>query len=210
VISETGQRTSRNGGSGGVAARRLFAIVLAAGSGSRFGSTKQLARYRGTALVTRAVRLAESICGARTVLVAGHEWLAVVAACQPLLGFFANNTRHASGMGASIACGVRCVTGAADAALLLLADQPLITRSHLERMIATWIQSPEDIVATSFAATRGPPVLFPGRYFTELGVLQGDQGARSVLGDAGATLQLVAFGDAAADIDLPPDLDGLP
>jgi molybdenum cofactor cytidylyltransferase len=144
------------------------------------------------------------------VLVAGHEWLAVVAACQPLLGFFANNTRHASGMGASIACGVRSVTGAADAALLLLADQPLITRSHLERLIATWRQSPDGIVATSFAGTRGPPILFPSRYFTELSELQGDQGARSVLTRAGAAVQLVAFGDAAADVDLPPDLDSLP
>ena len=55
----------------------LFAIVLAAGSSSRFGSCKQLAEYRGQPLVRYAVRAAESVCGSNTVLVAGDDWQAV-------------------------------------------------------------------------------------------------------------------------------------
>jgi molybdenum cofactor cytidylyltransferase len=44
----------------------LFVILLAAGRASRFGGVKQLARYRGLPLVTRALREAEAVCGART------------------------------------------------------------------------------------------------------------------------------------------------
>lgn len=185
---------------------RLFAVVLAAGTGSRFGSTKQLAAFHDAPLVSRAVRLAEKVCGPASMLVAGHEWRAVVEACRPLEGFFVYNAEHRSGMGGSIACGVRAVMGAADAVLLLLADQPLITTEHLEHLIAAWKLSPETILATSFAGTAGPPVIFPRQYFDELSRLQGDRGARSILSGAGRQVQHVRFEDAAADIDRLEDL----
>lgn len=194
---------------GGGSTKRLFALVLAAGSGSRFRSSKQLALYDGTALVTRAVRLAEAVCGPRTVLVAGHDWRRVVEACRPLRGFFVYNTQYGRGMSSSIACGVRSVTGAADALLLLLADQPLVTASHLEQLVATWAHAPDDVTATSFAETSGPPVIFPGRSFAELGQLRGDRGARELL-TADHRVHTVRLEDAATDIDVPEDIDHLP
>ena len=201
---EHGRKTGRS-----AADRRLFSVVLAAGRGVRFGSTKQLAPYRGTCLVARAVRLAESVCGDRTVLVAGHEWQSVVAACRPLRGFFANNTAHQAGMGTSIACGVSSVLEAADAVLLLLADQPLITTAHLKRMETAWMESPDAIVATVFSGTMGPPVLFPRGDFGHVASLGGDQGARHVLARAGERVRGVAFEEAAVDIDVTEDLQGL-
>jgi molybdenum cofactor cytidylyltransferase len=193
---------------------RLFALVLAAGSSSRFGSTKQLARYQGAPLVNRAIHLAESVCGSRSVLVAGHEWRSVVEACGAQRGFFVNNTRYASGMGSSIACGVRSVSGAADAVLLILADQPLVTRRHLEELRATWIASPDEIVASSFSETTlseiiAPPVIFPRRYFSSLRGLEGDRGARDVLALA-SPVRTLRLEEASADVDRPEDIGLLP
>lgn len=204
----TGTRGAFDTSSSGGSEKRLFALVLAAGSSSRFGSSKQLALYRGTALVARAVRLAEDICGPRSVLVAGHEWHRVVEACRPLQGFFVNNTQYGSGMSSSIACGVSSITGATDAVLLLLADQPLITVSHLEQLVGIWARSPDSAAATSFAGTSGPPVIFPSRYFAGLRRLRGDRGARELLADA-SDLCTVTLEDAAADIDVSEDLDRL-
>lgn len=188
---------------------RLFAIVLAAGSGSRFGGLKQLARYERTPLVVRAVRIAEAVCGPRSVLVAGHEWRAVVDACRPLRGFFTNNTAYRAGMGGSIACGVKAVREAADAVLLMLADQPLVTVDHLQQLIAARLDSSDCIAVTSFAGTEGPPVIFPRRCFADLGKLEGDQGARVVLERAGGRVRPVRFEPAAVDVDAPEDLNGL-
>lgn len=189
--------------------KKLVAVVLAAGGGRRFGGRKQLQAYRGTPLVTRAVRLAESVCGSRTLLVAGSDWRPVVDACAPLEGFLVRNADWQSGIGSSIAAATRAIAGSADALLLLLADQPLITREHLEALIDAWDGSPRLIVATAFAGVAGPPVLFPARYFPALKALSGDRGARSVLA-AADDVRTLPFAPAAVDIDRPGDLDNLP
>lgn len=183
-----------------------YAIVLAAGSASRFGSTKQLATLDGTTLVARACGLAGSVCGDRTLLVTGTDHLAVLRATRMERGFIAYNERHASGLASSIACGVRAVARLADHVLLLLADQPLITTGHLQDLLRACETSKNALIATAFAGTVGPPAIFPSALFAELRNLQGDQGARSLLDDNEDRLIVVPFEDAVVDIDRPEDL----
>jgi molybdenum cofactor cytidylyltransferase len=184
----------------------LFAVVLAAGTGSRYGSTKQLAEFAGKPLVTRAVRTAESICGPRTLLVAGNDWERVTAACEPLRGFMILNPRFADGMAVSLTQGIRAIRDIADGVLLMLADQPLITPAHLESLVVAWRSSPDSICATAFADTSGPPVIFPRRCFSGLLALQGDRGARAVIDANRDRLITIPFENAAIDIDRPEDL----
>jgi molybdenum cofactor cytidylyltransferase len=188
----------------------LFAIVLAAGTSSRFGTLKQLQEYRGRSFVRRAVDLAEATCGERSVLVAGHDWKAVFDACKPVRGFVVVNSAYREGMASSIASGVEAVRHAADAVLLLLADQPLVTAEHLHALVSAWGGDPERLVATAFADTVGPPALLPSSNFDRLTALQGDRGAHTVLMEAGAKLRTVAFAPAAIDVDRPEDVVRLP
>lgn len=184
----------------------LFAIVLAAGASSRFGSTKQLADYRGEPLVRHAVRAAETCCGSRTVLVTGNEWQRVHDACAPLQGFLVRNERYGHGLSTSIACAVQAVRDTASAVLLLLADQPLVTPAHLRALIAAWNGSATDIVCSGYAGTFGPPVIFPAACFDEMLELRGDQGARVILERHAARVARVPFEEAATDVDVPEDL----
>lgn len=187
----------------------LYAIVLAAGRSSRFGSTKQLAIFEGQPLVTRAIRSAENVCGSRTVLVTGNNWRNVAAACESMQGFMAHNPRYADGMASSIAHGVRGICNVADAVLLLLADQPLVRAEHLRSLIDAWVSSPKSICASGYAGTQGPPVIFPAAYFAELMDLQGDRGAKSVIDSNDAQVITIQYEDAAVDIDTPDDLQQL-
>lgn len=187
--------------------KTLYAIVLAGGSGRRFGSTKQLAMVGDQPMVARAVLNAEDCTGPRTVLVAGNDWAAVVEAARPQQGFFVVNTDYASGMSGSIAAGVRSVRQQADGVLLLLADQPLVTPAHLQDLERAWLRSPDSIVASAYANTCGPPVIFPATRFDELMSLAGDRGARSILDAHRDDMIEIAFEDAAMDIDTPADLD---
>jgi len=188
---------------------RVLATILAAGHSTRFGSTKQTSQLDGTPLVRRAVNVAMEVCDGRTIIIAGHDWLKVIAAARTDGGFFVINEQHADGMGSSIAMAVRTCRSRADAMLLLLCDQPLINAQHLRTLIEKWSGDEQEIVATSFAETTGPPVLFPRGVFADLLNLKGDYGARDLLHDSRFKLISVPFDDAAVDIDTLKDLDVL-
>ena len=187
----------------------VFAVVLAAGSAKRFGATKQLEPFGGKPLVRRATDLACEMCGDRTVLVVGHDWRAVTAAARDESGYLVHNERHADGLGTSISLAVRCVAHAASAILLLLADQPLITPQHLASLCDAWSGADDEIIATAFAGTSGPPVLFPRATFAELARLEGDQGAQHLLRDDRYQTRTVIFEPAATDVDTQDDLTQL-
>ena len=186
----------------------IFAIVLAAGTSSRFGRTKQLEVLEGETLVGRAMGVARTVCGIRSVLVVGHDSGPVVDAAGEL-GYVVVNDNYEDGIGGSIATAVRAVAHVADAILLTLADQPLVTAAHLESLIDAWSGNENEIIATSFADALGPPVLFPPGAFDSMSKLSGDVGARSLLGDETFNVKSIGFADAAIDVDTPDDLTRL-
>ena len=184
----------------------IFAAVLAAGSSRRFGRSKLLEVVGGTSLARRAADIARTVCGDRSLLVAGHESIAVIAAAGDAPQFVIVNDRHEEGLGGSIALATMAVAHVADALLLLFADQPLVTVRHLEALVGTWSGAQAEIVATAFSGTVGPPVLFPRGAFDALGALRGDTGAKRVLENPKFDVRTVPFEDAAIDIDTPADL----
>jgi molybdenum cofactor cytidylyltransferase len=187
----------------------LFSLILAAGESSRFGSNKQLIEFDGETLVGRTVRLAEDICGERTILVVGNDWKRVLEACAPLCGFFVYNDNYKSGIASSIVCGINAVAHSADAILLLMADQPLITTQHLKSLINEWREAQNEIVISEYSGIQGPPVIFPAQCFDNLITLKGDQGARSLLTNPKFSIRSLAFDAAAIDIDTPEDFERL-
>ena len=187
----------------------LFAVVLAAGRGKRFGATKQLARYDDVPLVTRAVRTAEAVCGRRVLLVTGSDHERVAAACAPLRGFVTVNESFAEGIATSLNAGVASIQHVADAILVMLADQPLVTVDHLSVLAAAWRRSPGIIVTSHYAGTDGPPVIFPRAFFPQLRALQGDRGAKRIIDTNEEHVERVLFEPASVDVDRPQDLEAL-
>ncbi len=187
----------------------IFAIVLAAGSSTRFGRTKQLEPFEGVSLAAGALRKAEAVCGKRSVLVTGKDWQEVATTCEPLAGYFVINNDYEQGLASSIACGVRSVAESADAILLMLADLPLITTEHLTNLVNAWAESPQTIVASAFEDTLGPPIVFPKADFAALLRLTGDRGARPIIDANKERVQAIACEEAAFDIDRPEDLAGI-
>ena len=188
----------------------VFAAVLAAGESRRFGRSKMLESVQRETLVRRAANLAREVCGDCSILVAGHESAAVTSAAGDAPQFVIVNDHYEEGIGGSIALAARAVSHVADALLLLLADQPLITAHQLQALVSAWDGADGVIVATAFSATMGPPVLFPRSAFPALGELSGDTGAKSLLRDPRFDVTTVPFEDAAIDIDTPADLEKLP
>ena len=187
----------------------VFALVLAAGCSTRFGATKQISEIDGSSLASRAINVANEVCGARSVLVVGHDWQAVKDSCKPLPGFLLYNDQYANGIGTSIARGLQSIRHAAGAVIVMLADQPLVTAAHVTTLLETWSGADNEIVASAFADSAGPPVLFPSACFGDLVKLTGDAGGKHLLHDSRFTLKTVRFEAAAVDIDTPDDLTNL-
>ena len=188
---------------------RVYTIILAAGSASRFGGDKQIAVFEGSTLVERACSVAADVSGSNTLLVAGHHWQMVRDACRPMSGGFMVNEDYASGMGSSLALAVRGIRHSAAAVLVMLVDQPLVTTAHLRELISAWSGARDEIVASRYGATTGVPALFGGGCFDALTSLSGDSGARKLLQDSSFIVKGVRFDAAAVDIDTAEDLSRL-
>jgi molybdenum cofactor cytidylyltransferase len=184
----------------------VHVIVLAAGASTRFGSPKQLVRVNGRPLLHLAVSRAVEVAGQAVTVVLGANAAELAPLLRHTPAAVAINRDWAEGMGSSVRVGIARVPAAADAALLMLADQPAVTAEDLRRLVSTWRRQPQCIVAAHYAGTVGVPAIFPREDFAALCALRGDAGARVLLKRGGERLVRMALQSAAIDIDTPEDL----
>jgi CTP:molybdopterin cytidylyltransferase MocA len=186
---------------------RLAAVLLAAGAARRYGRAKQLESFEGLSFVRGAALAALDVADDLIVVTGGHaEVVRAELAGLPLR--LVHGVDWQLGMGHSIATGFSALLDGAEhpaAALLCLADQPLVRALQLGRLAAAWVAQPDLIIVSDYGAQRGPPCLFPARYFGELMTLSGDSGARSLLKQHADTVTTVAMPEGALDVDTPND-----
>jgi molybdenum cofactor cytidylyltransferase len=187
-------------------ADRLYAIVLAGGASTRFGSPKQLVRIGGRPLLHTVVTRTAEVTGHALVVVLGSG----AAQLAPLLkhspGSVVINRHWREGLASSIRAGVSRLPPACDGVLLMLADQAAVTTDDLRRLAGTWRRRPQCIAAALYAGTTGAPAIFPRSTFRELAALRGDSGARSILRRSPERVVRVPMPAAELDLDTPEDL----
>jgi molybdenum cofactor cytidylyltransferase len=177
-------------------------ILLAAGGATRFGSAKQVIAIDGIAMV-RHCALNAMNSGASLVVVTGAYRHDVENALRDLDVTTVHNADWNLGMGSSVACGIGRVAQDPDveAAIILLADQPLVSTDDLRELMSQHQKQPDCIIAASADETIMPPCLFPRRYFAELQTLRDQTGARTVLQRYADRVVAVEMPNAAVDID---------
>jgi molybdenum cofactor cytidylyltransferase len=191
--------------------RRPSVVLLAAGASTRFQGTKQLAQIRGKSLVETVLEAVPSDQVRETVVVLGHEAPAVAFQIEGKTGVrTVVNPGYRSGMGSSIKVGVSALPRGTRGVMVLLADQPFVTRGFLRRMLRAFVAGRgRRIVAASHNGVTTPPVVFPRRFFHELMELRGDQGAKSVIQRHSRAVSLVRVRSKKTleDVDTREDLE---
>lgn len=184
----------------------LQVLVLAAGSASRFGSPKQLARIAGQPLLHRAVSQATEVAGhAVTVVLGAHaERLAPLLRHSPATVVI--NRQWQEGMASSLRLGISALPGGSEGVMVTLADQAAITTFDLRRLASAWQRQPDWLIAASYEGRTGVPAVFPSSTFADFGELRGDTGARSILQRHTDRCLRLPMPNAAIDIDTPEDL----
>jgi molybdenum cofactor cytidylyltransferase len=192
------------------AGRRVAAIVLAAGRSTRMGGpNKLLENISGKPLVRIAAEQALASRARPVVVVAGHERARVEAALAGLDVRLVHNPDYAQGLSTSVKAGLAALPPEAEAAIVCLGDMPQVTSALIDRLIAAF--DPEQnalVVLPTFLGKRGNPVLWSRRFFPELMALEGDVGARHLIGAYPEVVTEVPVEDSAAmvDIDTPDAL----
>jgi molybdenum cofactor cytidylyltransferase len=191
----------------------VAAVVLAAGRSTRMGGpNKLLAEIGGRPLVRIA---AEQALGSRAkpvIVVTGHERERVEAALKGLPVRLVHNPDFAQGLGGSVRTGIAAVPGEADGAIVCLGDMPQVDAALIDRLIAAF--APEQgalAVVPTIDGQRGNPVLWSRRFFPDLMAIEGDVGARHLIGRYGeAVVEVPVTGKGAlVDIDTPEALKGV-
>ena len=182
---------------------RIGIVVLAAGAATRFGASKLTVMIDGVPLVRRAALAALAASAPVAVVTGAHR--DAVEACVADLGVeCVFNADWAAGMGGSIARGISALREC-DAAIIALADQPLISRDEFAALIAAHARAPQRIIAAQFDGVLGPPCLCPQRYFAELSALSGETGAKAILQLHAQAVESLPMPQAAVDVDTPED-----
>jgi CTP:molybdopterin cytidylyltransferase MocA len=177
----------------------VVGVLLAAGSGERFGGPKALARDAdGTSWLLRSVQALRPC--AELVVVLGAE-AERAAALLPMSVSRVRADDWAEGMGASLRAGLTALAPTDhDAALVSLVDLPDVDAAVVARLVGS-AGGRDDLARAAYDGVPGHPVLIGRDHWA--GVVEGatgDRGARDYL--AAHHPRLVECGDLATGVDV--------
>jgi nicotine blue oxidoreductase len=178
-------------------------ILLAAGEGSRLGRPKALIELGGQTLAERGVAMLRA-GGADPVLV-----VTGAAAVQVPGATVVHNPEWRSGMGSSLVAGLAAV--GSEAAVIALADQPLVGALAVRRLIAAFEAGATVAVASYDGRPRNPVLIARQHWSSVIESARGDVGARASLRAHPDLVTSVECGDTGRpdDIDTPEELEML-
>jgi molybdenum cofactor cytidylyltransferase len=198
---------------------RTTAIVLAAGASSRFGSQKLLAPLNGRPVLQHVMDALAAAGLGDVVVVLGEAAAAIEAGIAWRDERLVVNPRPQDGLSSSLRAGLDAVAEripAADAALIVLGDQPTLRADVVRSVLGAAEADPSHpIVRARYPADSAPnPVLVRRSVWALAAGLSGDRGLGPLLAGRPDIVLAVDVDGANRDIDTPADLlaaaEGLP
>jgi molybdenum cofactor cytidylyltransferase len=181
--------------------KKIYAIILAAGQSSRFGSPKQLADWQDNSLLQHTINMTQPLFDKNIIVILGAHSERIQAKLDQSDISIAINNDWQLGLSSSIRAGINTLPANTEAVMILLCDQPLL--------IELWQQHPSAIVASEYQQSSGVPAIFPAAFFSQLKSLQGDQGAKKLLMSMQQQVLTIHVPEASIDIDTQHDFNHL-
>lgn len=185
----------------------ISGVVLAAGTGSRFGGTKQLTIVDGKPLAQHAIDALVEAGVDELVVVTGHDAVRVASGLTlPPDVRVVYNGAFRDGQATSLAAALHVLDDESEAAVVLMADQPGITADVIRALVDRFRATRKQVVRALYEDGPGPSLL-SREIYAEAGHLHGDVGARVLIASHPEWVEEVAIdGPAPPDVDTPDDL----
>lgn len=181
----------------------ITALVLAAGQGRRFGKTKQIMAWGETTILGQTISQLKQSDVDEIIVITGHDAAAVMPIAATYHVPTLHNPAYATGeLLSSLKVGVQQIKTEVAAALVVLADQPLIPPSVINQLIAAFRNGDGHLIAPVYQGQRGNPVLIGRSFFTELLALPSAAAPRLLLQQHPDQVTLVEVDTEAILLDI--------
>jgi molybdenum cofactor cytidylyltransferase len=180
------------------------AVMLAAGRGTRMAQeNKLLAEVRGKPILRLAVEAVLSSKARPVIVVTGHESERIVGALKGLDVKVVYNPYYHDGLSSSLKAGLAALPPGTDAVAVALGDMPEISGGLIDRLAAAIHPERGTLIAVPVRhGKRGNPVMWSRRLFEELAKLEGDVGARHLIGIHSEAIAEVSVDDDGVLLDV--------
>ena len=178
-------------------------LLLAAGESKRMGKPKQLLKWGKSTLLNHSIKQAVASKADAVYVVLGANYDQVVASITDPTVTILNHKKWNQGLGSSLGYGVRKLADRNfNGILLMLADQPEVDTSFLNKLISAFEKSQKPIISTAYKkGTGGVPVLFGKSYFKHLLSLSGEIGGKQLIENNVSSALLIEPKNPIKDID---------
>ncbi len=196
----------------------VTALVLAAGLSRRMGAVnKLLAPLDGRPILAHCLSAVASRASEGDIqdiiVVTGHDAEAVTPLAEAVLAEvphrFVHNPEFEAGLASSLVTGLAALSEETDGVLVTLGDMPRLQAETIEALIGSFDpQAGRAIILPTVGGKRGNPVLFASRFVPEMMAIEGDVGAKHLIGTHADWVYEVEIPDdgPVIDIDTPEAL----
>jgi len=159
----------------------IWTIILAAGESRRMTQPKLLLPFGEKTIIETVLDNASSSKANYTLIVTGgfREKIKQKTKGFPAITVF--NPDYKKGMLFSVQMGFRSLPEGAQAAVVMLGDQPSISFQVIDKVIDAYSLTSKGIVLPTYKKERGHPVLFDMKYKSEIAALSPKVGLRGIV-----------------------------
>jgi molybdenum cofactor cytidylyltransferase len=158
--------------------KKISGVILAAGTASRMGETKQLLSFKDKPILEHVINNARHSNLHEIIIVLGHCAKEIEKKIDLSGTKVVMNKDYLKGQSTSLIKGIKKISPHCEAAMFLLADQPLVTPDIINQIINAFNISQNPIIVPYYKKQRGNPVIIDRSLFPDLKLLSGDTGPR--------------------------------
>jgi molybdenum cofactor cytidylyltransferase len=158
----------------------IAGVLLAAGGSKRYGQSKLLLPWKGKTIIRHIADEAISSRLDALYVVVGAETERIYMALATTPCQYVVNEKWKNGLSSSLKIGVRALGEQFSACMILLGDQPFVSKTLIDQLISLYLAKCLPITAPISATRRANPVLFDRIVFCDLLLTEGDKGGRDL------------------------------